>query len=176
MAEIKGKIRITVNARDQPGELVKILKPLSDLGANIHGVFHDHDTGADTGEGHVPVEVLFTLDPSLSKGDKKERIEKIKQALTEENLEVSNISVESIIRKKHVIFIGHIFDTDIRDSIIQLADTGATVVDLKASISGIASKSTVMFNLNYDKDEIEEKLVDKFDTICKQKGLKYISS
>ncbi|MFX0101296.1 MAG: hypothetical protein ACFFCS_17110 [Candidatus Hodarchaeota archaeon] len=171
-----GKIKITVNARDQPGELVKILKPLSDLGANIHGVFHDHKIDDDKHKGYVPVEIIFTLDPTLSESDRKEKIEKIKQALTDENLEVSNISVESVIRKKHVIFIGHIFDTDVRDSIIQLTETGATVVDLKASITGIKSKSTVMFNLTYDKDDIEGKLINKFDHICKQKDLKYISS
>ena len=176
MAEIKGKINVRIYARDQPGELIKILKPLSDLGANIHGVFHDHDIEDEKRTGYVPVDVLFTLDPSLSESDKKERIEKIKKALTEENLEVSNISVESVIRKKHVIFIGHIFDTDVRDSIIQLAETGATVVDLKASITGIKTKSTVMFNFTYDKDEIEEKLINKFEDICKQKDLKYISS
>lgn len=176
MSRDTGTIRITVMVRDQPGELIKILQPLSDYGANIHGVFHDHTFAGESSASTVPVEILFTIDPSLAGEERKQRIEEIKQRLTEEKIEIRSLSLETVVQKQHVIMIGHIFDTDIRDSIMQIANTGAQVVGLNASITSHDEKSTVMFTITYEDDAVKNLLLQKIESICTQKHLNYITS
>ncbi|MHA1372312.1 MAG: hypothetical protein ACTSWN_12955 [Promethearchaeota archaeon] len=176
MADIDGKIKITVVARDQPGELIRILKPLSENGANIHGVFHDHDYDVEDGSELVPVEIIFTLSSNLTKEERDEKIQQIKSALIREKFQIKSLSMRPVKEKFHVILIGHIFDTDIRDSIVQISEIGAQVVDLKASIKSTEDISTVMLTVLYENEEIRKKLKDKIEDICRQKNLKYISS
>jgi len=175
MAKSMGSIKITVLAKDQPGELIRILKPLSENGANIQGVFHDHSF-PDSQPGEVPVEVSFQLDPTLGEEDKKQKLDKIKSALIADGEEILDISMENIVQKMHVILIGFIFETDIHDSIVQLSSTGAKVQDLKASFASLASESTVMVTLTYDSDDIEPLILQKVAEISEQKDLKFITS
>ncbi|MHA1684682.1 MAG: hypothetical protein ACTSUE_27335 [Promethearchaeota archaeon] len=169
-------IKIIVEARDQPGELIKILQPLSDNGANIHGVFHDHIVSGDARTGSVPVEIMFTLNSMLDEGEVREKLDKIKDELTARNISVISISLSSVIKKHHVILTGHIFDTDIRDTILQISSTRAQVVGLKGSITSDDKTSTVMFTITYEDESIHEKLISKIEEICKEKELKYITS
>lgn len=167
---------MTVLARDRPGELIKILKPLSDINANIHGVFHDHEIDEDKKGGSVPVEIVFNLDPNLSETDVKQRLESIKKSLEESDLTVLHMAMVSSTKKKHVIFLGHIFDTDIRDSILQINSTGAKIVDIKATILNPDRESTVMFTITHDSSDVASAIDAKVASICAQKGLKYITS
>ncbi|MEX2681743.1 MAG: hypothetical protein Q6373_009085 [Candidatus Sigynarchaeota archaeon] len=173
-------VRLTVLARDQPGELIRILKPLSDHNANIQGVFHDHsrDSDKNVAAGSVPVEITFTFDPSMSEDEKKKRIDKIKADLAKDKIQVLNISIETIetTRTDHVLLLGPIFETDIQDSIVQITSTGARIADMQAAIDSENQKSTVMFKLEYEKDKIHDVLMAKVASICKEKGLKYITS
>ncbi len=173
-------VRLTVLARDQPGELIRILKPLSDHNANIQGVFHEHshDSDKNVAAGSVPVEITFTFDPSMSEGDKKKRIDKIKADLAKDKIQILNISIETVetTRTEHVLLLGPIFQTDIQDSIVQITSTGARIADMQAAIDSENQKSTVMFKLEYEKDKIHDALMSKVASICKEKGLKYITS
>ena len=176
VSKFQGNFKLTVRVQDRPGELIKILEPLSLNGANVHGVFHEHDLSGNKSVRPVPVEVLFTLSNALSEKDKKEKINKIKTQLQEGDIEIITLSMEPVIRKRHVIMIGHVFDSDVRDTIMQLAGTGAKVVDLNGAITSTASESTVMFTMTYDSDEIEKALMEKVNSICKEKDLKFITS
>jgi ACT domain-containing protein len=173
-------IRLTVLARDQPGELIRILKPLSDFNANIQGVFHDHSRDSDkiVAAGSVPVEITFTFDPSMSEDDKKKRIDKIKSALAKDKIQVLDISIETVeaTRTDHVLLLGPIFENDIQDSIVQITSTGARIADMQAAIDSENKKSTVMFKLEYEKETIHDLLMTKVAAISKVKGFKYITS
>ncbi|HME53527.1 MAG TPA: hypothetical protein VKM55_14980 [Candidatus Lokiarchaeia archaeon] len=180
MVEESGIVRITVEARDQPGELIRILKPLSEHNANIQGVFHDHSHDADRPlDGSVPVEITFTFDPLMSEEDKRQRIEKIEQDLAAENIQILDMSIEQIetTKTEHVILIGPIFETDIQDSIIQITSTGARIADMQAAIAGPDTpQSTVMFKIEYEQDAIHSTLLEKLSDLSQQKNLKYITS
>ncbi|NMC08304.1 MAG: hypothetical protein GYA24_24065 [Candidatus Lokiarchaeota archaeon] len=173
-------VRLTVLARDQPGELIRILKPLSDYNANIQGVFHDHSRDSDKSmaTGSVPVEITFTFDPAMSEDDKKKRIDKIKAAYAKDKIQVLNISIETVetTRTDHVLFLGPIFETDIQDSIVQITSTGARIADMQAAIDSENKSSTVMFKLEYEKETIHDIVMAKVASISKEKGLKYITS
>lgn len=172
----EAKITLKVRARDQPGELVRILRPLSDNNANIHGVFHEHEQEEKDQSGLVPVEISFTFGQSMGEDERKDKLEKIKAALQSEGIEIHSISMESLIKRSHVIFIGHVFDTDIRDSIIQLSSTGVNVLDLKASLQGTGDTSTVMLTVAHEGGETEHDFLAKVDEIAAAKSLKYITS
>ena len=179
MAEESGIVRITVLAKDQPGELIRILKPLSDHNANIQGVFHDHSRDGDRLDGSVPVEITFTFDPLMSEDDKKKRIEIIKEALGAETIQVLDVSIEQIetTKTEHILLIGPIFETDIQDSILQITSTGARIADMQAAIAGPDTpQSTVMFQIEYEQDEIHALLMVKLADLSQQKNLKYITS
>jgi ACT domain-containing protein len=175
-------VRLTVLARDQPGELIRILKPLSEYNANIQGVFHDHSRDSDknvmVAAGSVPVEITFTFDPSMSEDDKKKRIDKIKAALAKDKIQVLDISIETVetTRTDNVLLIGRIFETDIQDSIVQITSTGARIADMQAAIDSENKRSTVMFKLEFEKDDVHAALMSKVASISKEKGLKYITS
>ncbi|MHA1794087.1 MAG: ACT domain-containing protein [Promethearchaeota archaeon] len=176
MVKIEGNIKITVNAKDQPGELIRILQPLSDNGANIHGIFHDHDHASQQKVGKVPVEIIFTLDHSLNNNDRENILNTIKKELIEKKIEILSIFMEPVLQKQHVILIGHIFDTDIRDSIKQISTTGAQVSDLKANITSDEEVSTVMLTIKYDSDKTKRALLNKIRELCKNKNIRYITS
>ncbi|MBN2152526.1 MAG: hypothetical protein JW839_13825 [Candidatus Lokiarchaeota archaeon] len=173
-------VRLTVLARDQPGELIRVLKPLSDHNANIQGVFHDHsrDSDKNVATGSVPVEITFTFDPSMSEHDKKKRIDKIKAALAKDRIQILDISIETVetTRVDHVLLLGSIFETDIQDSIVKINSTGARIADMQAAIDSENKQSTVMFKLEYEKDKIHAALMAKVASLCEEKGLKYITS
>ena len=166
-------VRLTVMARDQPGELIRILKPLSDHSANIQGVFHDHSRDSDKNivSGSVPVEITFII-------GERSCIDKIKADMAKDKIQVLDISIETVetTRTDHVLLLGPIFETDIQDSIVQITSTGARIADMQAAIDSENQKSTVMFKLEYEKDKIHEALMSKVASICKAKGLKYITS
>nr|MDO8110939.1 hypothetical protein [Candidatus Sigynarchaeota archaeon] len=179
--EESGLVRLTVLARDQPGELIRILKPLSEHNANIQGVFHDHSRDGDKtlATGSVPVEITFTFDPMMSEDDKKQRIEQIKKDMAGSKIQILNISIEmeETTKTEHVILIGPIFETDIHDSIVQITGTGARIADMQAAIaSADTPQSTVMFKIEYEKDEVQAALLKKLSVLSKQKKLKYITS
>lgn len=180
MVEESGLVRITVLAKDQPGELIRILKPLSEHNANIQGVFHEHSRDADRPlDGLVPVEITFTFDPLMSEKDKKQRIEQIEQDLGTENIQILDVSIEQIetTKTEHVLLIGPIFETDIQDSILQITSTGARIADMQAAIAGPDTpQSTVMFKIEYEQDEVFSLLMTKLSDLSQQKNLKYITS
>ncbi len=174
MSTVPGNITLIVLAQDRPGELVRILQPLSENGANIHGVFHEHDPSACPGK--VPVEIVFTFDQALSEADKERKLEKIKSTLTAQGIIITEISMGVVIKTRHIILVGHVFDTDIRDTIIRLTNTGAKLVDLKATFTSVHAESTVKFTVSYDSDEIETNVLAEVDRLCKDKNLKFITS
>jgi ACT domain-containing protein len=181
VVEESGLVRLTVLARDQPGELIRILQPLSEHNANIQGVFHDHSRDGDKtmASGSVPVEITFTFDPLMSEEDKKQRIDKIKQDLSNSKIQILNMSIElfETTKTQHVILIGPIFETDIHDSIVQITSTGARIADMQAAIaSADTPQSTVMFKIEYEKDDIQAALMRKLSELSSKKKLKYITS
>nr|MDO8119037.1 hypothetical protein [Candidatus Sigynarchaeota archaeon] len=107
---------------------------------------------------------------------KERKLERIKSTLSSQGIIITEISMAAVIKTRHIIFIGHVFDTDIRDTIIRLTNTGAKLVDLKATITNVVAESTVKFTVTYDCDEIEAKVMATIETLAIDKKLKYITS
>lgn len=109
---------------DEPGELLRALKPISANGGNLLSVFHER--GNVTPRGHIPIEVDIEATP--------ERFEAIIDALHEANINIVQAGAERYSRNLTVILSGHLIDTDISDTINRIqTEATATVTGITLS-------------------------------------------
>ncbi len=160
------KISMDIELRDIPGQLVRALKPISDLGGNILSVLHQRDK--KTPSGRVPVQLVFELEEG--------RLDRLVEKLKSEGMQVVRIGKERMKDSMVVILIGHIVHSDLRDTIERIDRTGfAEVVELSMSMPGVDKKSSASIVLSaIGKSELKEALGILEDT-AKEKGIMVIS-
>lgn len=160
------KAELDLGLRDVPGSLVSALRPISDAGGNIVGIVHQRGSG-----GLVGVKVMFTIQDL-------ESLDRIKRELMREKVHVTEISVEG--RKYYTrktltfLFIGHVIDTDIRDTIDRINDVGL-VSEISVSMTDPDEKSSVIMLVEFDKRKYA-KLMETVEAIQKEKKLSVVTS
>jgi len=152
--------------KDVPGTLLRALEPISEHGGNIISVLHLRGNGD-----LVPVEIIFRIaDESM--------LNLITGALEERNIHVSKINVDGrryYEKKTHrFIFIGHVIDTDIRDTIDRINKIGV-VSDLEVVMPDPDEKSSVLMVVDVDREK-NEKMMEVVDDVCGEKNLLLIKS
>ncbi len=164
------KISMDIELEDVPGQLVRALTPVSDLGGNILSVLHQRDK--KTPSGRVPVQLVFEMEGSGG----ERRVDRLVEKLKSEGVHVVRIGRERLKDSMVVILIGHIVHSDIRDTIDRIDSTGfAEVVELSLSMPGVDKKSSASLTLSaIGKDELREALRILEDTASK-KGIMVIS-
>lgn len=162
------RISLDLELKDVPGQLVKALVPISSYGGNIVSVVHMREKGPK-GE-RVPVHVIFEMDNSV-------KLERILKALEERDIWVSKVGE---IKKKEeltVILIGHIVDTDVRDTIDKInAIRGAMVADLALSMPHPEEETSARMDIDVANAEVGKKVLKRLDEIAKEKDLFVIKS
>jgi ACT domain-containing protein len=154
---------------DIPGSLIELIKPISQNGGNIHGVLHHHDKKLNN---MIPVDIWFELS-----GESVEKsLENIKKNLIEQNIQLIKISVGSKNKSLTFILTGHVFDTDITDTIHKLDLKNIKVLDLHAKFTEIDAISSVMMKVEYPESMTEFDLINEMKEICKEKNLFLIRS
>jgi ACT domain-containing protein len=109
---------------DEPGELLRALRPIADNGGNLLSIFHER--GNVTPRGHIPVEVDLEATP--------ERFDGIVDALREAGINVIQAGAQRYGETLTVVLSGHIVDTDLSDTLSRIQqETDATVTDLSLS-------------------------------------------
>lgn len=109
---------------DEPGELLRTLRPIADNGGNLLSIFHER--GNVTPRGHIPVEVDVEATP--------DRFEDIVTALRTENIKVVQAGAERYSETLMIILSGHVVDTDLSDTLKRIQEeTNATVTNLSLS-------------------------------------------
>ncbi|MFX0073813.1 MAG: hypothetical protein ACFE96_00110 [Candidatus Hermodarchaeota archaeon] len=154
---------------DIPGSLIELIKPISKNGGNIHGVLHHHDKKLNN---MIPVDIWF----ELSEKSTEKSLENIKQDLIEQNIQLINISVGSRNKSLTFILTGHVFDTDITDTIHKLDLKSIKVLDLHAKFTEIDEISSVIMKVEYPETMSEFELINEMKKICKEKKLFLIRS
>ncbi|MFB6200654.1 MAG: amino acid-binding protein [Halorhabdus sp.] len=107
---------------DEPGELLRALRPIANNGGNLLSIFHER--GNVTPRGHIPVEVDLEATP--------ERFEDIVDALREAGVNVVRAGSEQYAEELVVLLVGHLVDTDLSDTLSRIEDCGG------ASVSDVA--------------------------------------
>jgi ACT domain-containing protein len=162
-------ISLEVKIPDSPGSLIELIKPISNNGGNIYGIYHHHDKKVNN---MIPVNVTFDLPKEI----KDVSLKKIKEDLDKKNIKIEKITVD--VEKRHIIVIlmGHVFDTDVVDTITRLADKGINVAELQAKFTGINEISTVKFKLDFPDWMSQTELMKEMNEICEEKNLFLIRS
>jgi ACT domain-containing protein len=162
------RISLDLQLKDVPGQLVKALIPISSLGGNIVSVVHMREKGPK-GE-RVPVHVIFEMDNSG-------RLEKILKALEDRDIWVSKVGEVKKKEEITVILIGHIVDTDVRDTIDKInAIRGAMVADLALAMPHPEKETSARMDIDVADSEIGKKVLQRLDEIAKDKDLVVVKS
>jgi len=154
---------------DIPGSLIELIKPISQNGGNIYGVLHHHDKKTTN---LIPVDIWF----DLSEARFEESLENIKKDLLEKNIELIKISVDPKNSILSIILTGHVFESDILDTIKRLDSKDIKVLDLHAKFTEINEISSVMMKVEFPITMTKFELVNEIEEVCKEKNLFLIHS
>ena len=155
---------------DHPGSLIELIKPISNNHGNIYGILHFHDRKK---ENMIPVSVNFEITEDLIETS----LENLKKELNERNIHIEKLTMGEKTRQDLVIILtGHVFDTDIVDTIKRLASKNIKVPELQAKFTEISEVSNVKLKLVYPESMTEHDLLQEISSICKEKDLFLIRS
>jgi len=135
---------IVVELKDQPGQLIKALEPISKLGGNIVSVVHQRDK--ITPLKRIPVEITIQID--------ERKVEDLIRALRDNGVLVRSYNEVRLTATTSLLLIGHIIHTDIRDTIDRIDSTGfAEVVEMHISMPQLNQPSTAMVTISATNEE-----------------------
>lgn len=160
------KVDMVLRMRDVPGMLVKSLEPIAGHGGNIISVTHSRGDG-----GRVRVMVSFKVRDRLS-------LDMIKRDLEKQRVSVSEVRVEgkTYYKKKSMslIFIGHVIDTDLQDTLDRMNELGFVSV-VEVVMSSPKDKSSVLMEVETDARN-HSNFMKQVQDICAEKGFLLIRS
>lgn len=162
-------IYLEVKLPDIPGSLIELIKPISQHGGNIYGVLHHHDKKINN---MIPVDIWFELSEELIQTS----LENIKKDLVQKNIQINRISVGSKNKLLTFIITGHVFDTDITDTIKRLDSKNIKVLDLHAKFTEVDEISSVIMKVEFPEVMTKSELLNEIEKICKEKNLFLIRS
>ena len=158
------RINLVLELLDVPGQLVKILEPISMLGANLITIIHKRDYKSDNGK--VPVQL--TLE------GEQESLKKVVNRF--EELGFTIIEMDGVIKKEKIttILFGHIVDQDLKDTMDRINDReSANIVGFDIKLDG-EEKSTALINIEADVGN-KQIVFDRIEEIAGEKNLLVIN-
>jgi len=135
---------------DEPGELLRALRPISENGGNLLSIFHER--GNITPRGHIPVEI----DVEAPAG----QFEEIVADLQEAGINVVQAGSERYSESLTVVICGHLVDTGLSDTLTRIREetnTSITALSLSAP-EGTADVSSARLRLSTAAGEIQNTL------------------
>ena len=162
-------INLEVKLPDTPGSLVELIKPISNNGGNIYGILHFHDKKIND---LIPVNITFELREDI----KEVSLEKIRKELRENNIQIEHITYGIERKEITVLLTGHVFDTDVLDTIKRLASKEINISELQAKFTELKKISNVKLKIEFPENMTKRELIDELRNICKEKGLFLITS
>ena len=162
-------IYLEVKLPDIPGSLIEMIKPISQNGGNIYGILHNHDNKVNN---MIPVNVWFELTEEYIDIS----IKNIQKELIEKQIEITKISIGSKNKILTFILSGHVFDTDITETIDRLDSKNIKVVELQAKLSGLDKISDVKMKVEFPESMKKSEVIREIEKICKEKDIFLIKS
>ncbi|WP_247002505.1 amino acid-binding protein [Halosolutus gelatinilyticus] len=136
-AETDGGVRaytVRLELVDEPGELLRALRPIADSGANLLSIHHER--GNITPRGHIPVEVDMECPP--------DRFDGVVDALRDAGVNVIQAGAERYGEEISVVLVGRLVENDLSETLSRIeAEASAVVLDLSLAApegtDGVAS-------------------------------------
>ena len=160
------KIDMQLALKDVPGSLLRALEPVSSHGGNIISVLHSRGK-----KERVEVKVTFQIADQESLDLIRKEMEKRRIQVLDMRLEGKRYYSKKILS---FILVGHVIDTDVRDTIDRINEVGL-VSDIDVVMPSPEQKSSVMMNVEVDNGKLE-RLNSAVEKVCKEKDLLLISS
>ena len=162
-------INLEVKIPDTPGSLIELIKPISQNGGNIYGILHFHDQKLNN---MIPVNINFELIEDV----KETSLQKIKLELKEKKIQIVNVSF-GIERKSIIILLtGHVFGTDILDTLQRLASQNIKVIELHAKFTEFEEVSNVKLKIEFSEEITKKEIINEIRKICEEKKLFLITN
>jgi len=156
------RISMDLELQDTPGQLIHVLTPVSDLGGNIMSIVHRHDK--KTFRNTVPVYVIFDID--------ERKLEELQGRLEEHGVTIVRIGKMRLRASTHILLIGHIIHTDLRETIDYIDNTGfAEVQDLSLSMPAIDGPSSAIVTIMATGNDELKKSIEMLRDVAEQKDL-----
>ena len=161
------QVSMKLEMKDVPGQLIRALKPISDMGGNIIAVIHQRDSSSRSGT--IDVQVVA----EMPEGRVRDLIDRMKeQAVT-----VSRIGTERLIHKKSFIMIGHIMHTDLTDTVDHIDKTGyAEVSELQLVMPAIAEPSSARILIKAENAAAMNRALEILREVSRKKDILVIES
>lgn len=157
------RARIEMELDDIPGQLVKVLDPISRLGGNIQNVVHKREEKTPLGK--VPVTVRLEVEG-------EERLSRIIDEIEDLGARVNRVGEEKAAAKAVIIIVGDIIQTDIRDSIEKLDSVkGARVSDLSLAMGESDEESSARITIEATDEKSLKSATSKLESVAEEKGL-----
>ena len=161
-------ISLDLELRDIPGQLVSALEPIAKFGGNIISIIHLREK--KTISGYVPVHIVFEIEDG-------EKLEKLLQAYKTTEIHVLAVSEVAKREKTTVILIGHVVDTDVRDTIDQLNEVpGVMVADLDLEMPHPAKESSARMTIEAPNKKELDLAIKRLEEVAQKKNLLLIKS
>jgi ACT domain-containing protein len=156
------RISMDLELQDTPGQLKHVLTPISDLGGNIASIVHHHDK--KTFRNTVPVSVIFDIE--------EHTLDELQDGLERNGVTIVRIGKMRLRTRTHILLIGHIIHTDLRDTVDEIDGTGfAEVQDLSLSMPAIDGPSSAVITIMATGDEELKKSLVILRNIAERKEL-----
>jgi len=158
------KMNLVLELLDSPGQLLRILEPISTFGANLVTVIHKRDYKNENGK--VPVQLTL-------EGEQAELTGLINKF---EELGFSVLEMDGVIRKEKIttILFGDIVDQNLRDTMDRVnALEGVVIIGFDIKLNG-EEESTALINIEADIGK-KQLVFDKIAEIAEEKNLLVIN-
>jgi len=159
--------KVEIKLEDRPGELSKVLDIIAKNKGNLFSVSHIRERKR---EGSVPVVIQFQAT--------KEHFTNIEKALEGEGIEITEKAVggaEESQLTQEFILIGHVIDTDIRDTIYTVCDKEVMIKSLDISLKSLKAPSSVFAEIGARNSKALEAAMQRLEETAKKKELLLIS-
>jgi ACT domain-containing protein len=156
------RISMDLELKDTPGQLIHVLTPVSDLGGNVLSIVHHHDK--KTFRNTVPVYIIFDIE--------EHKLEELQEGLEKKGVTVVRIGKMRLRERAHILLIGHIIHTDLRETIDRIDSTGfAEVQDLSLSMPAIDGPSSAIVTIMATGNEELKTSISLLKEIAERKDL-----
>lgn len=162
------RVRIEMELEDVPGQLIKVLEPISRFGANIQNVVHQRER--KTPLGRVPVTVIFEV-------GERTRLNRIVRALRKLGVRITMIGEKEGMIRSTLLLVGHIIHTDVRDTVDRLNSLrGVRVSDLSLAMGEAGKESAARITIVADNERHVGAAIHRLEGIAEEKKLLVIKS